>query len=79
LVTAPNIHCSDALEVDWERIIKPKECSYIIGNPPFVGKSMQSKKQTLQLKNLVQLANLRSGGGILDFVCSWFIKAGTKT
>jgi len=76
LVTTPNIHCSDALEIDWKKVIKPEKCDYILGNPPFLGKSMQSKEQTQQLKNLVQLANLKSGGGTLDYVCAWFIKAG---
>jgi len=76
LVTAPNIHCADALETEWKKVIKPEKCNYILGNPPFVGKSLQSKKQTLQLKNIVAQTNLKNGGGILDYVCAWFIEAG---
>jgi len=75
LVTAPNIHCSDALDTDWKKVIKPQKCNYILGNPPFLGKSMQSKEQTRQLKNVVERANLKNGG-TLDYVCAWFIKAG---
>jgi len=76
LKTTPNIYCADALDLEWKKVIKPEKCNYILGNPPFVGKSLQSQEQTIQVKNIVEQANLKSGGGTLDFVCAWFIKAG---
>ena len=27
----------DALEFDWAELLPPGECSYVLGNPPFVG------------------------------------------
>jgi len=73
LVTAPNIHCADALDTDWKKVIKPEKCTYILGNPPFVGAKLQSIEQRAQLKNI---AKLDKNGGTLDYVCAWFIKAG---
>jgi len=31
---------ADALETDWARFLPPKECSYLLGNPPFSGAKM---------------------------------------
>jgi len=45
------------------------------GEPLFIGKSYQSKAQSLQLKAIAAKAGLNSGAGILDYVCAWFIKA----
>jgi len=75
LVTAPNIHCADALEIDWEKkVLNPKKCSYLLGNPPFVGNVWQSGVQRKQIRDLVKQAGLTKTN--LDFVCAWFIKAG---
>jgi len=73
LVTAPNIHCADALETDWEKVVRPNKCSYILGNPPFVGAKLQSPKQRAQVRDVAQLGK---SGGTLDYVCAWFLKAG---
>jgi len=72
---APNIHCTDALEMNWHKVLPAQKCSYVLGNPPFVGKLFQSKKQSIQLKNIAEQADLKSGTGTLDYVCAWFIKA----
>ncbi|MEE9271951.1 MAG: DNA methyltransferase [Robiginitomaculum sp.] len=45
---APHIHNDDALELDWQRVLAAKQCSYILGNPPFIGQSYQSKFQRQQ-------------------------------
>lgn len=69
---SPQIIHNDALEIDWEDLIPSEKCSYILGNPPFIGSQFQSPKQKLQIR---QIANLGKSGGTLDYVAGWFIKA----
>lgn len=45
---------------------------YIMGNPPFVGKKEQSKKQK---EDLIALAKEAKGIGNLDYVVGWHLKA----
>lgn len=73
LTKSPNIRHLDALETDWTNILSPRECSYVFGNPPFIGAKQQSPKQREQVR---QIAALGGSGGSLDYVCAWFIKAG---
>lgn len=73
LKQSPHIHHNDALEVDWEDVLPAKECSYIIGNPPFYGSKQQSPKQRSQVH---RIANLGKSGGTLDYVACWYLKAG---
>ncbi len=43
LQTFDNIHEADALIQNWHDVVE--KVSYIIGNPPFAGYSMQTKLQ----------------------------------
>ena len=70
---SPHILNADALEMDWEDMLPPQECSYIFGNPPFVGAKYQSEKQRAQVR---RIAALGKSGGTLDYVTAWFLKAG---
>ena len=73
LKTAPNIVHGDALELDWEGVLPAKQCSFVLGNPPFVGQSYQSREQREQMR---KLTNPRSKtGSPLDYVGAWFLKA----
>jgi hypothetical protein len=74
LVAAPGIHHSDALELDWNEVLPAERCSYVLGNPPFVGQSYQSPAQRTQMRTLLKLFGRRAGS--LDYVGAWFIKAG---
>ncbi|WKZ27745.1 MAG: N-6 DNA methylase [Candidatus Dojkabacteria bacterium] len=72
LKKSANIIHGNALQIDWQSIVKPSELSYILGNPPFVGKQMRSREQTEdQLKVMAGI----KGAGVLDFVACWYIKA----
>lgn len=77
LKAAPHIHGGpeegDALEIDWATVLPPERCSYVLGNPPFLGAKIQSEKQREQVR---RIAALGKSGGTLDFVAAWFIKAG---
>ncbi|MYK06199.1 MAG: class I SAM-dependent DNA methyltransferase, partial [Synechococcus sp. SB0670_bin_20] len=73
LATSPNIVHGDALEMDWAGVLKPERCSYLFGNPPFVGQSYQSKEQREQMRKLTN-PHGRTGSP-LDYVGAWFLKA----
>lgn len=73
LIAAPNIRHGDALEVDWNEVLPAERCSFVMGNPPFVGAKLQTVQQRGQVR---ALARLGGSGGTLDYVAAWFIKAG---
>ena len=73
LKESPNIRHGDALEIDWNEILPPRHCSYVFGNPPFVGAKLQTSDQRAQVR---KIANLGKSGGTLDYVTAWFVKAG---
>lgn len=73
LKAAPHIVHGDALEIDWATVLPPEQCSYVLGNPPFLGAKVQSDTQREQVR---RIAALGKSGGTLDFVAAWFIKAG---
>ena len=73
LEKSPHIRQADALEFDWSELLPPEECSYVLGNPPFVGAKFQSQLQREQVR---AIAALGKSGGTLDYVTAWFIKAG---
>ncbi len=71
IVDSPTIVCANSLRLNWENIIKPENCSFVMGNQPFVGKSYQTKEQKEDLLTVCKDKNC----GVLDYVCAWYIKA----
>lgn len=67
-----HILCGNALTTDWKELVSPKELSYILGNPPFIGKKEQSAQQSHEIKTIFH--NLK-GVGVLDYVTAWYMKA----
>ena len=65
-----NIHEGNALRMDWETVVPKDHLNYIIGNPPFVGYSLQSKEQKEDLKALMV-----GFGNNIDYVAGWYYKA----
>ena len=63
-----NIIEGNALLVDWGTLVHP---DYIIGNPPFVGKSFQTEEQKNDMK--LVLDGVKNYGN-LDYVASWYKK-----
>ncbi len=45
----------DALEADWSALLPPEKCSYIMGNPPFIGAKYQSDFQRAQVRRIAGL------------------------
>jgi hypothetical protein len=72
LKKSPTIVCGNALRLDWKTVLLPDKCSYVLGNPPFVGQTWQNVEQKSD-QHLV-LANIQSCG-VLDYVCNWYVKA----
>ena len=70
---SPHIHCADALEVEWNDVLPAEQCSYVFGNPPFVGAKLQTAEQRAQVRHI---ADLGGSGGSLDYVAAWFLRAG---
>jgi hypothetical protein len=72
LVTTPRIHCGNALTTDWNTVLPAQRCSYVLGNPPFIGKQFQSAQQKADLEAVTRGI---AGAGVLDFVAGWYVKA----
>lgn len=72
LKTSATIVHANALTTDWAEVIAPRELDFILGNPPFLGKSYQTKEQK---EDLASLLGKVKGAGVLDFVTGWYIKA----
>jgi hypothetical protein len=72
LSKAAHIVHGNALRIDWRDVIPPAECSYILGNPPFVGQHYQSAEQKADQQTV--MAHI-SAAGVIDFVANWHIKA----
>ena len=71
LKKSPHIVCANALRTDWKTVLPPEKCSYILGNPPFVGKHYRSFEQTSNMAEVMPGINV----GDLDFVTAWHVKA----
>lgn len=67
-----NITEGNALRLDWEQIIPKDRLTYLMGNPPFVGKKEQTRTQKLEL---MEVFNKAKGVGKLDYVAAWYMKA----
>ena len=51
---------------------KRRNFDFILGNPPFVGKHLQSAEQKSDMEIIFAGVN---GAGVLDYVCAWYLKA----
>lgn len=67
----------NSLQIDWESVVPKYQVSYIMGNPPFVGYSLQSKEQK---KDIISVYVDEKGktykmAGKIDYVSGWYFKA----
>ena len=67
-----HIRHGNALRIDWAEFVPPQRLSFILGNPPFIGKQHQSDAQRSALATVTQGM---AGAGVLDFVAGWYLKA----
>ena len=72
-----NIHEGNALRIDWETVVPKAHLNYIIGNPPFVGYSLQNKEQKDDILSVfvdIDGKPFKTAGKI-DYVAGWYYKA----
>lgn len=72
LKSSPHIVHGNALQIAWQSVLPPEKCSYVLGNPPFIGKQHQSAEQKGDMEQVMQDIK---GAGVLDFVAAWYVKA----
>jgi len=68
-----NIVHGNACRLDWEQVCPKKEGDeiYIMGNPPYLGSSMQSSEQKADLALVCKgFENFKN----LDYIACWFVK-----
>ncbi len=72
-----NIVEGNALRIDWEDVVPKSELNYIMGNPPFVGYSLQSKEQKNDILSIYVDENGKpyKTAGKIDYVSGWYFKA----
>ena len=71
LKKSANIVHANALRVGWEDVVNKNRVSFILGNPPFVGKQLQTKEQREDMKLIFGKVK---GAGVLDYVTAWYLK-----
>lgn len=67
-----NVIEGNALRMDWNDVLCSEECSYIMGNPPFIGHQIRTNEQIKDME--IAFFDLDKHGK-LDYVCAWYNKA----
>lgn len=72
-----NITEGNALRLDWNEVVPKNELNYIMGNPPFVGYSLQSKEQKADILSIYvdEKGKPYKTAGKIDYVAGWYFKA----
>ncbi len=67
----------NALRMDWESIVPKHRLSYIMGNPPFVGYSLQTEEQKKDILSIYvdEKGKPYKTAGKIDYVAGWYYKA----
>lgn len=72
LVHSPHIRNDNALQLAWDAVLDPSECSFIVGNPPFVGAKFLKPQQR---QDVARVMGDIPSFGLLDFVACWHVLA----
>lgn len=70
LKTNASIIEGNALRINWEDVVPKQQVNYIMGNPPFVGYTYQSKGQKEDMMSVMP-----GIGKNIDYVAGWYFKA----
>ncbi len=72
-----NIIEGNALALEWESVALKHELNFIMGNPPFVGYSLQSKDQKEDILSIYvdEKGKPYKTAGKIDYVAGWYFKA----
>ena len=66
-----NIVQANALRYDWNQLLPGEQCSYVMGNPPFVGRDKKSSEQIRDMQDIWG----DGYDGNLDYATCWYNKA----
>ena len=68
---------ANALRMDWRTLVPSPENLYIMGNPPFLGYSIQSKEQKQDILSVFvdEDGKPYKTAGKIDYVAGWYFKA----
>ncbi len=69
LKKSATIKHANALRIDWKDVLPPAKCSFVMGNPPFVGKKARTAEQKVDMDLVLGSEN---GTLELDYVCCWY-------
>ena len=77
LKTYTNIHEGNALRMDWNEVVPADELDFIMGNPPFIGYSFQSKSQKEDVLRVLvdEKGKPYKAAGKVDYVSAWYYKS----
>ncbi|MBE6389223.1 MAG: class I SAM-dependent DNA methyltransferase [Lentisphaerae bacterium] len=72
-----NIIEANALRIDWNDVVPKEKLNYIMGNPPFVGYSLQSAEQKADMLNIYvdEKGKPYKTAGKIDYVAAWYFKS----
>ena len=72
-----NIIEGNALRIDWNEVVPKEQLNFIMGNPPFVGYSLQSKSQKDDILSIYvdERGKPYKTAGKIDYVAGWYFKA----
>lgn len=67
----------NSLQIEWESVVPKSQVTYIMGNPPFVGYSLQSKEQKNDILSIYvdEKGKTYKTAGKIDYVAGWYFKA----
>ena len=66
---SPHIRVDNALRFDWNELLDAEQCSFIVGNPPFVGSRMADEQQKVEQRAVWANSSVQ---GKLDYVTNWY-------
>ncbi|MCG3199878.1 MAG: hypothetical protein GHCLOJNM_04406 [bacterium] len=72
LKKSAKIVIGNALRIDWNEVLPAAMCSYVMGNPPFVGGKFQTEAQR---DDLGLVCKEIKNAGLLDYVSGWYLRA----
>lgn len=72
LTKSAHIVHGNALRLDWNSVIEAEQCQYVMGNPPFIGKTYLNDEQRA---DVAAIFHDTKNAGLLDYVSCWYRKA----
>ena len=72
LIDNPQVTVGNALRFDWQDVLPAVQCSYVFGNPPFIGHQWRSSEQVIDMD---KVWGDKGRFGRLDYVSCWYKKS----